>query len=75
MQGIVVCFLAGVEILVLSVAFGPALEPAQPIIQLVARVKVTGPTSSAEVMDSWSYTSSHAYIFSVWYLNAVTILP
>lgn len=33
------------------------------------------PTSSAEVMDSLSCTSSDPYFFHVWCLNAVTILP
>jgi hypothetical protein len=63
----------------LFAAYRPALGPTQPHIQWVpvalflwikrpGREADHSPSSSAEVENAWSYTSTHPYVFMVWCL-------
>jgi hypothetical protein len=69
----------GLGIFLFTTAARPALGPTQPPIQWVPGalsfgVKRPGceadhsPSSSAEVKNGWSYTSTKSYVFMVWYL-------
>jgi len=64
----------GLEMFLFSTAFGAFLGPTQPPFQCVPEVKRPeretdhSPTSSVEVKNPWSYTSTPQYVFLALYL-------